>query len=114
MNFATKEKRKLNLAAHEKENLKIIMCKWTQPKFYFSDFQICQELSSYPECLNFKTQKETKKTANLATKKDWKCKRFGHRYWSVWVKVFPVQQTEIQRLKKVSSINLTSFTNFII
>ena len=60
MNFATKEKRKLNLAAHEKENLKIIMCKWTQPKFYFGDFQICQELSSYPECLNFKTQKEKK------------------------------------------------------
>ena len=45
--------------------------------------------------------KREKKTANLATKKDWKFKWFGHRYWSVWVKVFPVQQTEIQRLKKV-------------
>ena len=41
--------------------------------------------------------KREKKTANLATKKDWKFKWFGHRYWSVWVKVFPVQQTEIQR-----------------
>ena len=61
MNFATKEKRKLNLAAHEKENLKIIFCKWTQPKFYLSDFQRYQELSSYPDCLNFATQKETKK-----------------------------------------------------
>ena len=58
--------------------------------------------------------KREKKTANLATKKDWKFKWFGHWNWSVWVKVFPVQQTEIQRLKKVSSINMTSFTNFII
>ena len=104
MNFATKEKRKLNLAAHEKENLKIILCKWTQPKFYLSDFQRYQELSSYPDCLNLATQKEEKKkTANSATKKDWKFKWFGHRYWSVWVKVFPAQQTEIQRLKKVSA-----------
>ena len=60
-----------------------------------------KQLSRLSEPCDPKRQK--KKTANSATKKDWKFKWFGHRYWSVWVKVFPAQQTEIQRLKKVSA-----------